>query len=336
VDAIEVREPGSLRLHETRNPTPGHREVLVEVELVGICGTDIHLFDGDFPTVRYPARPGHEVTGVVADVGHGVMSLERGTRVCVDPGVPCLHCSFCQAGRHNLCANRRAIGISLPGGAADFVVVPEVNCYPISETVRPEQAVLCEPLACVIHAIDRVPSGPAVNRALIYGAGTIGLLTTQLLDHLGALAVDIVDPNEERRTMAAKLTTGEVTAYADAHGPHARWDLVVDASGSPAAIEDGIGRVRAGGTYVQLGVAPNRATVAVEPYELFARELILVGSMTTSYSFPRAVRFIESGIVDVSGFAGTSYPLERYDEALRAARSGREIKTVVDLRRDVP
>lgn len=327
--SIEVTRTGELSVRDSPEPEVSPGFVVLQVEAVGICGSDIHLIDGHFPSARYPVRPGHELTGTIVQSGSSAAELTPGTRVCVDPGIPCRMCRGCRSGRTNLCENRQALGITRPGGAAELALVPEENCYPVSAGLAPERAVFCEPLACVIHALDRIPGGAVPDRVVVFGAGTVGLLATQVLAHLGAGRVDVVEPNENRHPLAGKSASGEVATSPDSLDSDAGWDVVIDASGAPQAIRQAIRRVRRGGTYVQLGVAPVGATIPIEPYDLFARELTVVGSMTTLNSFARAVSMLEAGHVDVAPLAGRPYPLEAYAEAVAATRRGDEVKTLV-------
>ncbi|WP_162606290.1 alcohol dehydrogenase catalytic domain-containing protein [Jiangella asiatica] len=323
-----MTEPGSVRVGPADDPRPGPGEVTVEVALTGICGTDLHILDGEFATARFPVTPGHEVTGSVVEAGPGVTGPRPGDRVVVDPGVPCRACAWCREGRLNLCANRLAIGVSLPGGAAELVAVPAINCHVVDPAVDDRTAVLTEPLACVLHAFDLAPS-PAAAEVLVYGAGTVGLLTAQMARRLGADRVTVVDPNESRLPGARKAGADEALPDARESAVDA-WPLVLDASGAGPAIGDGLRRLRRGGTFVQIGVAAPTTEVPLSPYEVFAGELTIRGSMTTRDTFARAVRTLVAGAVDTSMIVGTAVPLSRYAEALDLARSGESLKVVVE------
>lgn len=324
--AARISAPGVVVVEETRRPVVGDDEVLIRVELVGICATDTHIFHGTFPTARYPLVPGHEVVGVVAEVGDGASFLQVGERVAVDPGLPCQRCVSCRDGRPNLCRHRRAIGVTDAGGAADFVRVPARNCHPVGGGTRPRAAVLAEPLACVVHALDL--HGPTAGvHALVYGAGTVGLLAAATLRHFGAGSVSVVDLDTARLENAS--WTVDATARSAEDLPRDAWELVVDATGAPPAIADGLDRVDRGGTFLQVGVAPAEATVPLRPYTVFAKEIRILGSMTTRHSFPRALALIDAGILDADRITTTPYPLADFEEALRNAHSGSAPKVVV-------
>ncbi|MGH3386234.1 MAG: alcohol dehydrogenase catalytic domain-containing protein [Nocardioidaceae bacterium] len=326
--AVVIKGPSEVAVEQRADPSPGSDEVLLEVSLTGICGTDIHILDGEFGTATYPLVPGHEVTGRVVAVGGEVARPEVGDRVVVDPALPCKACWFCRSGRANLCERRHALGVTQPGGAAELVAVPAGNCYVLDGKVDDAAGVLCEPLACVIHAFDLVPRG-SVREVLIYGAGPVGLLAVHVARQLGARSVDTVDINEGRLGNATQAGARAVATSGDQLDQGGGWDLVVDASGAPPAIEDGLSRVRRGGTFLQIGVAPEEARVPLSPYQLFSREITLVGSMTTSHTFPRAIELMESGVVDAEAIVGPRLPLDRYHEAVAAVRAGDHLKVLL-------
>lgn len=326
--AVLIEGPSVVKLTDVPAPDPRAGEVVLDVALTGICGTDLHIIDGHFPTARYPLIPGHELIGVVAAVGTGVDALAVGARVVVDPGLPCTTCLLCRRGQPNLCERRHAIGISRDGGAAEQVVVPAVNCHLLADGLEAPAAVLAEPLACVLHAFERV-APPLARRVLIYGAGPIGLLAVQVARRLGADVVDVVDPNGDRLAIAGGLGADQTVVPGGIPEGLADWDLVVDASGAPAAISDGLERVQRGGTFLQLGVAPGEAVVPMAPYRVFAREIMIVGSMTTQHTFPGALRLLAGGIIDADAIVEPAMPLSDYQAAVDRVRGGNSLKVVV-------
>ena len=325
--AVTIDAPKVLRITEAPEPVPRAGQVVLAVDLVGVCGTDVHVVDGHFQAARYPVVPGHEVTGTVVAVGDGVGDLQVGDRVVVDPGLPCRTCLLCRRGRPNLCERRNAVGITLNGGAADRVAVPAVNCHVLPEGLPASAAVLTEPLACVLHALEQAPA-PLGRRALVYGAGTIGLLALQVLRHLAVDSVDVVDINPDKLDVAAQLGA-DSTVAPDGLPDREDWDLVVDASGAPEAIADGLSRLQRGGVFLQVGVAPEEATVPLSPYRVFSREIAIVGSMTTRHTFPGALRLLAGGIIDTGKIVEAPVPLTHYDEAIARVRGGGALKVVV-------
>ena len=164
----------------------------------GICGTDVHIADGEFPPTPYPIIPGHEFAGRVVARGDGVPDGWRdGERVAVDPSLFCGYCPACRGGRGNLCANWNAIGDTVNGAFAEYVAVPAANAYRIPDSVDDAQGALIEPLSCAVHGLRRI--GPVAGHdVLLTGAGTMGLLLLQLLRNAGARSVSVVDRKASR------------------------------------------------------------------------------------------------------------------------------------------
>lgn len=325
--AVRFDRPGSISLADRPSRDLGDDDVAIAVDRVGICATDLHIHHGTFPTAAYPITPGHEATGIVTRIGSNVDGLATGTRVLLDPGIPCRRCRLCRRGRFNLCANRRAYGVTDDGAATEELVVPAEQVFAVAPTTPSGAAVLGEPLACVIHAFDLVDA-PAGADVLVYGAGTVGLLATTVARRLGARHVEVVELNERRleraRTVGADVATATVSAL-----EVERFDLVVDATGAAPAIADGIGRLERGGTFLQIGVAHPEAVVELSPYQLFARELKLAGSLTTRHSFPRAIAMLDAGIVDPDLYTADPLPLDRYLDAIAEAERGETSKVTV-------
>jgi len=164
--AVILDKPGSLRIGDRPDPTPLSREVIVQVHACGICGTDLHILDGEFPPTPYPITPGHEFAGEVVGLGAGVSGLAVGDRVAVDPSLFCGSCRQCQRQRGNLCENWGAIGDTVDGGFAEYVAVPAGNCYLLPDSVDYAGGALVEPVACAVHAIhekSRVNIGNRVS-----------------------------------------------------------------------------------------------------------------------------------------------------------------------------
>ena len=194
--AAVITGPGQVEVATVDDPTPRSGEVVVAVAACGICGTDLHILDGELaPTL--PVVPGHEFAGEVVALGHDVAGLAVGDRVAVDPSLYCGACQECRRGRGNLCERWGAIGVSTAGGAADFAVAPAGNCVRLPEQVDLRDAALIEPLSCSIRGFDVVDVRLG-DRCLIYGAGTMGLINLALALRSGATTVDVVDLNPTR------------------------------------------------------------------------------------------------------------------------------------------
>jgi 2-desacetyl-2-hydroxyethyl bacteriochlorophyllide A dehydrogenase len=325
--AAVISSPGVVDLSTVDDPVPKPREVVVAVSACGLCGTDLHILDGEFAP-SLPVIPGHEFAGVVAAVGADVQELGVGTRVAVDPSLYCHECHYCRIGRNNLCQRWGAIGVTTAGGAAEFVAVPVANCVPLPEHIRLEDAALVEPLACAVRGYDVLRSQLGAH-VLIYGSGTMGLMMLELAKRTGAVSVDIVDINPERLSTAKLLGCTAAATSADQLERPEGWELVVDATGNEAAIQDGIGRVRPGGTFLQFGVSSYAARVTIEPYRIYNKEITITGSMAVLHSFERAAELFADGLLDADVFISHRLPLERYADAIEMFRAGQGRKIQV-------
>ena len=329
--AAVISSPGVVEISTVDDPAPGPREAIVAVAACGLCGTDLHILEGEFAP-SLPVVPGHEFAGVVAAVGSAVTELAVGTRVAVDPSLYCNECHYCRIGHNNLCERWAAIGVTTAGGAAEYAVAPAANCVPLPAHVRLEDAALVEPLACAVRGYD-VLTSQLGSHVLIYGSGTMGLMMLQLAKRTGAASVDVVDLNPERLATAKLLgCTATAASVDELDRPHG-WELVIDATGNEAAIQDGIGRVRPAGTFLQFGVSSYSARVTIEPYRIYNKEITITGSMAVLHSFERAAEMFSAGILDPDVFISHRLPLEQYADALDMFRAGQGRKIQVRPRR---
>lgn len=321
MQAAVVEQPGSVSVTTVADPAPGLHEVVIEVAACGICGTDIHIVDGEFAPTPYPIVPGHEFAGEVVAVGSEVGDVREGDRVAVDPSLFCGECRFCVIGRGNLCERWNAIGVTKSGACADYAVAPAANCYRLPDGLPFEHGALIEPLSCAVHGFDLLP-GRVGEHYLIYGAGTMGLLMAQLAQRAGAASVSVVDLNEARLAVAADLGADAVARSAEEFDRRGGWEVVVDCTGVVRAIEDGLSRVRRGGTFQVFGVAAAEAKATFSPFRVYNDEITIVGSMAVLHSFGRAVDLMAKGVIDASTVISHSFPLDQYPEALAAFRAG--------------
>jgi 2-desacetyl-2-hydroxyethyl bacteriochlorophyllide A dehydrogenase len=324
--AVLLHAPGSAELVHRPEPTPGPDEVVVAVTAAGLCGTDVHIYDGEFPPTPYPIVPGHEFAGRVVAAGDQVTDHAVGDPIAADCTLRCGRCRYCRSGRYNLCTSWGAIGDTVDGAFAEFVVVPAGNVYAWPAAVPHDLAPLTEPLACAVHAMDRL--GPVMGaRALVVGAGVMGALAGRLLHAGGASRVDACEHGEQRRARAgswAEHTLAELSQRGDEE-----YDVVVDATGAPGAIEQGVAALAPGGRFLLLGVAPPDAWVRISPYEVFKRELTLLGSMSKQYSFGPALDLIAGLDLGLGSLLEPPLPLAAYEDAIERVRHGVGMKTVL-------
>lgn len=325
--AVVLDRPGVCDVRELPDPTPGSGDLLVTVRGAGICGTDIHLLDGDLPYDGFPLVPGHEFYGEVVAVGNDVDARRVGSLVAVDPNISCHACAECRRGRSNLCQNYAALGVTTDGATAELVRVPASLAYDLPADIAHAAALLIEPLSCAIHGFDVLPRRPG-DRYLVYGAGTMGLLMGLLASDFSAEPVQVVEPNPRRRAVAESLGMTAV-AHADDLDPDARWETVVDCTGVVGAIEDGVTRVRPGGVFQCFGVAEAAAVVKIRPFDIYRNEVSIVGSMAVLHSFDRAVRLAQAWGERLAPLVTHQFSLEQYAEAVATFRAGSGLKLAV-------
>lgn len=302
------------------DPAPGPRQVVVQVAGCGICGTDLHIAEGEFaPTL--PVVPGHEFAGEVVALGSDVTEVRIGDHVAVDPSLHCGECYYCRRGRGNLCERWAAIGVTTAGGAAEFAVAPVANCVVLPAGVAPADAALIEPFSCAVRGFD-VLAPQLGDHYLIYGAGTMGLMMMELAKRAGAASVSVVDLNPTRLETAKELGCSATVTSADELDRPRGWDVVIDATGVVAAIEDGLDRVGKGGTFQQFGVSNEGAVARFSPFKIYNQEIRIVGSMAVLHSFERAAELFAEGVLKPEVMISHRMPLEEYPAALDQFRKG--------------
>jgi 2-desacetyl-2-hydroxyethyl bacteriochlorophyllide A dehydrogenase len=322
--------PGDLRIGERPDPTPGDGEIVVAVGACGLCGTDLHIADGDFPPAPYPLVPGHEFAGEVVAVGRAVEEIEEGQRVAVDPSLFCGHCAFCREGRGNLCANWAAIGDTVDGAFAEYVRVPAANAYALPDELSLPEGALIEPVSCAVRGLHRLGIRPG-ETVLVVGAGTMGLILAQLVLRAGAARVAVADTNSAKLPLAESLgaesAATDIAALREAEP--SGFDCAIDATGAPPAIEAAFDALRRGGRLMVFGVASGEATVSLSPFRIYNDEITVLGSMAVLNSFAPAVELVRAGAVDTSAMLSHEFPLDGFGDALGVVRRGEGVKVQV-------
>ena len=316
--AVRLEAIGQFAIREVPVPTPGPGDLLVRVEACGICGTDRHLLHGEFPSAP-PVTLGHEFCGIVEAVGSAVTGFKTGMRITGDPNICCGRCDQCAAGRINLCRNLQALGIHRNGGFADYMVVPQTQAYDLPLSLPPHHGAFCEPLACCLHGIDiaAIQAGASV---VVLGGGVIGLLTVQLARLAGARQVVLSTRQASRRDLAssigatATVDPGAGDVVEAIAGPGGLLpggaDVVIECAGVADTVEQSIRLARAGGTVVILGVMPQGAKVAIEPFDILFRELRVLGSFINPFVHRRAADLVAAGAIELDRLVTRTIPLE--------------------------
>ena len=318
---------GDLRLSDEAQPRPRAGECLIRVEAIGLCGSDLHWFEeggiGD-SRLSAPLVIGHEFAGVVED---GPLA---GRRVAVDPAIPCERCDLCREGHPNLCRDVVFAGHgACDGGLRQYLSWPVHRLHPLPESLDGVAGALLEPLGVAIHALDlgHVDVGA---RVAIVGCGPIGLLLAQVCSAAGASVALAVDPLEHRR--AAALRAGaEVAIAPDAieSWDGAEVDVAFEAAGTDDAVDLALRAVRPGARVVLAGIpAGDRTSFSASVARRKGVTLVLVRRMKEVY--PRALRLVEAGAVDVQSLVTHRFPLERVGEAFAVAAARDGLKVVVE------
>lgn len=279
--ALRAYGPGEIALEEVLRPEPGPDDVVVRVRACGICGTDLHWYHGAFPAP--PVCPGHEIAGDVAAAGGNVRELREGDAVALEGIAGCGQCAACRSGSYHLCRALGIIGMTLPGGFADYVCIPARHCFRTPPGLSSAVAALSEPLAVSVHGV-RLAAPDMGARVLVLGAGTIGLMAVVAARAAGAGEVVVTARRPQQREAALRLGADRVfadteSAELDAFARDKPIDVVLETVGGTAAdtLTTAINTCRPGGTISVLGLFMGMIPVA--PALLLAKELTLKGSM---------------------------------------------------------
>lgn len=333
MQAVVFPSPEQVSLQRVDDPVCGADEVVVQVSQAGICGTDLHIFRNEYLST-FPVIAGHEFTGRVVETGKQVSWLARGARVAVDPNLYCGECYFCRQEQANHCLNWQGVGITRPGGFAEYVAVPARACYQVPESLTDTQAAFIEPLSCVIHALKRLRVWPG-DEVLIFGAGPMGLLLVQSMRQSGASRIVVVEKEQGRRDLAlgmgantAVASDGELSKKLIDQAPYG-FSIVIDATGVPAVIQQALHFLKPRGQYLQFGVAPKGATVEWQPYEIFHKDWTLIGSFALCYTFQPALAWLANRRVEIEPLISHVLPLEEFQRGFQAFADGKTLKVQV-------
>ena len=330
--AVVIEKPGVVRVDSVPDPEPGPKDVVIQVGACGICGTDIHIIDGEFPPTQYPIVPGHEFGGTVVAVGRDVVGVKVGDRVGVDPTLNCGECYFCQRGHANLCERWNAVGVGKhPGGFAEYVALPERTVYPIPESMDFKAAALIEPVSCVVHGFHLLQ--PRVGDTyLIYGAGPMGLQNAQVARFNGASTVAIIDINPKRREIARSFGFDIVGSSLDEvrHVAPRGFDIVIEATGKTKVAEEAINAVIRAGKLLLFGVCPPGEKAAYDAFKIYNEELTIIGSMAVLNSYGPAIDIIAAGAIDTEKMVTHTFPIDQFAEAVELVRRGDGLKVQIN------
>jgi 2-desacetyl-2-hydroxyethyl bacteriochlorophyllide A dehydrogenase len=333
--ALQIAEVGKLGLVHAPKPEVRPHTLLLRVAASGICGTDPHILHGLYPA-NLPLIPGHEYAGVVESVGDGVAGFAPGDPVAVDPNILCGVCKYCRRGKVHLCKNLVALGVNIPGGFAEFCVVPVSQAFKIPKSLPLAHAALAEPVACCLRGVDLagITSG---DRVVIFGAGPMGAIILQLARMQGASQVIMIDPQAGRRKRAEAMGASWVldpaaepaVAAIRSQYPDGA-EVVFDCSGNVTAVRQTLQLVMRGGTVMMYGVCHKDHNIEVNPFWVNDNEITIRGSYNNPNTMARALDLLASGRLDAAAVVTDRYPLEKGLDAFEATGGESCLKVVVE------
>ncbi len=308
--ALLLSEYSKLAVTDMPTPAIGADEVLVRVRACGICGSDIHGYDGSTGRRIPPLVMGHEAAGEIEQVGSAVKNFSAGDRVTFDSTVSCGSCDYCTRGQINLCDNRMVLGVSCGeyrrhGAFAEYVSVPARILYRLPANLPFERAALIEAVSVAVHAVERKVPAPN-DRVLVVGCGMIGLLVIQVLRDKGCRNIVAIDIDAKRRALAERLGASRTR---DAKEPVEQGaDVAFEVVGRADTMLTAIRSVRKGGTVVLIGNLMARVELPLQ--EVVSRELSLLGSCASSGEYPACIDLLARGAVDVTPLISATATLE--------------------------
>lgn len=327
-----------LRVEEVPEKELRDNEIMIQVKYCGVCGTDIHIFNGDGGSfeVTPPLIPGHEFSGVVVKTGAKATKFKVGDRVSADPNDMCGECYFCKSGKQHFCTNNVGIGTTQDGGFAEYVVMREKQVYQFSEKLDFLEAAMAEPIACCLHGIDlcHIKAGDTV---LVMGGGPIGMIMLQLAKNAGASKLILSEPVEEKRDLALKLGATKVidpinedvqtvlTDYCE------NVDVVIECVGNIHTQADAIRFAGKMATVMYFGLASPDESFPIKPDDIFKKELTVTSSFINPYTFERAIQILESGTIDLRPLLTNIVPLDDIVEVFTKPEYRRAGKVMIQI-----
>ena len=309
-----------LEITDLPTPIPGAGELLIRVAACGICGSDVHGYDGSSGRRIPPIVMGHEAAGRVAALGAQVTGWREGDRVTFDSTVSCGSCPYCSRGEINLCDRRRVLGVSCgdyrcAGAFAEYVIVPQRIAYKLPDALSFSEAAMLEAVAVAVHAVSLSPIMPG-TQALVLGAGMIGLLCLQALRAAGCSTVFISDIDPSRLALAKEVgateplnaTGDELVAEIFKRTQGAGVDLALEAVGIDATVRAAVNSVRKGGAVTLVGNITPEVTLPLQ--KAVTRQIRIQGSCASAGEYPQAIRLLTSGAIKVRPLISAVAPLE--------------------------
>ena len=292
--AVVLSAVNNLAIAEVEKPKPGVKECLVKVLACGICGTDRHIYHGEYPSAK-PVILGHEFGGVIEEVGSN-SKFKVGQVVSVDPNIVCGTCPDCVAERTAFCPDLTALGVNINGGLAEYVLTPDSQIYPVKADLNPLHLAFIEPLACSIRGLD-LANLKGGEKVAVLGGGVIGLLVVQLAKLAGASEIVLITRQKFRRDVALKIGATRVIDpnSEDVNTVVTNMDVVFECAGAVETFKQAQNISRRGGSVIVLGLTASDVTLEVNPFNIVVNELRIQGSFLNPLTQGRAAELVESG-----------------------------------------
>jgi L-iditol 2-dehydrogenase len=293
-----------LRVMEVEKPIPRENEVLIKVMACGVCGTDVHIYEGSAGSTQPKPQTilGHEFSGIVSEVGSTVKNVTVGDKVTVNPNDTCGMCYYCKNGQEQFCEDKNGIGTTADGGFAEYIVTREKTVYGVDDKLSFEEAAMAEPVACCLHGMDlaEIKTGDTV---LIIGGGTIGLIMLQLARLSGASMIIVSEPIKSKRGLATKLGADLIIDPFDQSFEEILRDIKINVGiecvGNPNTMLDTVRYTGKGGRAMLFGLTDPEDEIPIRPYEIFQKEITIRASYVNPYTHSRAVAILESGALKI-------------------------------------
>ncbi|NEU30912.1 galactitol-1-phosphate 5-dehydrogenase [bacterium LRH843] len=329
--------PNTMVMEEAARPVAGPDEVLVKVDVVGICGSEIEGFLGHNSLRTPPLVMGHEFCGHIVEIGPNVDKFSIGQKAIINPLIACGECDRCLKGTENLCDSRQILGIHRPGAFADYVAVPATSVYVIKDELSSYSAALAEPLACTVRGVRRAIASHPFSNVLIYGAGAIGLLSGFVAQTLGANKVIMADINDERLETVKNSgidyvinsKTTDVEAEIKRITGNKGVDIIIDAAGFLPTRSQAMKIVNSGGIILNIGLGINETPLPIN--DQIRSEITIMGTFSyTKQDFKDAIQLLEEGKITHEGWSEVR-PLEAGQDAFTELVNGQVVNSKIFL-----
>ncbi|HSR11350.1 MAG TPA: alcohol dehydrogenase catalytic domain-containing protein [Thermodesulfobacteriota bacterium] len=338
---VVIEKPGSFRIGDFPDLQPGEEEVTLDVKACCVCGTDIHLLDGEFKGAEYPLIPGHEFSGTVREVGPKVSHVKPGDRAAVEPFIACGYCFFCKAGKINHCRNGMVIGhtrsksLRLDGGFSEQVVVPAKNLVPLADTVSFEAGSFIANIGTILYALRRTGIDAGV-KVLVFGTGANGLIMAELAKKSGAATVVVTGRTKSRLDVARRMGIDETVLADDRQEENLRriaprgFEVIFETTGAVPIVEKAFRFAAPAGKIVLYGIVPPDQNASINPFDICRRDLQVIGSFSSVHTCIMAQELLASGALKVDHLISHRFKLEEWAKAIQTARDpGKCMRSIV-------